>query len=200
MATIVVLAAIPLMILNMLGGIVGFVALAVQGEWGAICGGLAWCLIGAFVLSIAMLPAMIFAPLSVWAANRGYTSAAVIAALPSIAWTYIVLAVSSLTVFHAVISRPDAGFFHLLWAYCVTTAPWSYLANKDKQAGNETSSMLMFFVQLGTVSMMVGSWTDPSDMPISDLAIWFLPFMAIGILVQLLSIWLDLRNTRSHAL
>lgn len=199
MEAIMLLAAVPLLILNMLGGLVGGIGIAVQGEWALLIGGLAWSFVGAFALSIALLPGMIFAPLAAWATNHGNNAAAVVVAIPSLFWTYVVVTVSSVVVFHSVVARPEAGFFHLLWAYSVTTAPWSYLANKDKQAGNDASTMLMFFVQLGVVSMMIASWSDPSSIEVGDLLPWFLPFMILGLIAQLFVAWIDGRNARYRA-
>lgn len=189
------LVAVPLMILNSLGGLLGGVGLAIQGQWTLLIGGIAWCVIGVFVLSIALLPGMIFAPLAVWAAERGNILAAIVASVPTVLWTYIVLTVTSLIVFVHFVAQPDSGFFHLLWAYAVTTAPWSFLASKDKQSGNDSSSMLMFFVQLGVVSMMFASWSDPESITVASLVPWFLPFMALGLFAQVFVAVVEVRNS-----
>ncbi len=55
MEAIMLLAAVPLMILNMLGGLVGGIGLAIQGHWSLLFGGIAWLVIGGFALSIALL-------------------------------------------------------------------------------------------------------------------------------------------------
>lgn len=196
MEAIMLLAAVPLIILNMLGGLVGGIGLAVQGHWSLLIGGIAWFIIGGFVLSIALLPGMIFAPLAMWAAKRGNTTAAIVAAVPSLLWTYVVVTVTSIIVFLAVVARAESGFFHLLWGYSVTTGPWSFLANKDKQSGNDASTMLMFFVQLGVVSMMFASWSDPESMTAADLIPWFVPFMALGLIAQVFVAVIERRGAR----
>lgn len=196
MEAVMVLAAVPLLILNMLGGLVGGIGLAVQGHWSLLIGGIVWCVVGGFVLSIALLPGMIFAPLARWASNRGNTVAAVVACIPSLLWTYIVVTVTGIAVFYNVVARPGSGFFHLLWGYSVTTAPWSFLANKDKQSGNDASTMLMFFVQLGVVAMMVASWSDPESMTVADLLPWFVPFMVLGLVAQVFVAVVEGRNAR----
>ncbi len=121
MEAVMLLTALPLLILNLLGGLFGGIGVAVQGQWSLLIGGIAWCVIGGFVLSIALLPGMLFAPLAIWASNRGNTFAAVVACFPSLLWTYVVVTISSIVVFCYVVARPDAGFFHLLWGYSVTT-------------------------------------------------------------------------------
>jgi predicted neutral ceramidase superfamily lipid hydrolase len=152
---------------------------------------------GPFILSIAMIPAMIFLPLSAWAANRENTAMVVIAAIPNLAWTYLVVAVSCVVVFSWVVSGQEGGFFQILWGYSVATAPWSFMAQKDRQSGNETSTTLMFFVQLGTISMMVATFLDPSDVDPSRLMVWFLPFFVLGLIAQLFIAWVETRGRRT---
>lgn len=189
MEALIMLPAFLLMLLNFLGGLVGGIGIAVQGEWRLLLGGIGWGLIGHFVLSFALMPGMIFAPLAAKAADNGKVAQTVLFAMPSLIWTYIIVSASSIYIFTRIASLPDAGFFHLLWAYSVTTAPWSFMAQKDRQAGNSTASMLMFFVQLGVVSMMVSSWIEPANYEYERLAYWFLPFMALGLLAQASMVW-----------
>lgn len=191
MAALVMLAAVPLMILNMLGGLVGGGGLIFKGEWSLVLGGFAWGIIGAFVIPFTLLPAMLFVPLVGWAAKNGSIAAAIISGIPAMLWTYFVVTVSCVLVFHTVVARPDAGFFHLLWGYSTSIAPWSFLSNKDKQAGNDASAIIVFFAQLGTVAMMFASWSDPESMEVADLLPWFLPFMGLGFAAQLIAVTVD---------
>lgn len=196
MEAVMLLVAVPLMILNMLGGLVGGIALAIQGEWGLLFAGIAWAFVAPFLLSIAMMPGMIFVPLSQWASERDNTVVALLAGLPSLVWTYVVVTASSILAFRYVVGHSDTGFLHLLWAYSVTTGPWSFLANKDRQAGNDASTTLMFFIQMGTVAMMVVSWMAPFAPDVWTLTAWFLPFMVLGALAQLLGVWVNTRSAR----
>ena len=196
MEAILMLVALPLLVLNLLAGLAGGVGLAFQGEWGLLFGGLAYGVGGPFLLSLAMLPGMIFLPLTVWAGDRGNTLLAVMAAIPNMVWTYVVVAVSCIVAFAMVTTRSEGDFFHLLWGYSVATAPWSFIAQKEKQSGNDNSTILMFFVQMGTVSMMVAAFVDPYDTSPARLATWFLPFMGLGLLAQLFIAWVERRNAR----
>ena len=56
--------AVPLMIVNMLGGIVSGIWLAVLGEWGAIGYGIAALVVSGLVLSIVLMPALLL--LNLW--------------------------------------------------------------------------------------------------------------------------------------
>ena len=198
MEALSLLFALPLMLLNLLGGLVGGIALLVQGEWRLVVGGLAYSFLGPFILSILMIPAMIFLPLTMWAAKRDNMALAVLSAIPNILWTYLIVAVTCVFVFSRMVDGQEGDFFNVLWAYSVTTAPWSFLAQKDRQSGNEKSTTLMFFVQLGAVAMMVATLLDSTDTSVSRLANWFLPFLVLGIVVQLLESWFAVRSARRY--
>lgn len=60
MESIGVFFALPIMLLNFLGGIVGGIGLIVQGDWTKFFLGIAYAFTGGFIVSIMMLPSMIF--------------------------------------------------------------------------------------------------------------------------------------------
>lgn len=190
------LLGVPLMLLNLLAGLVGGVGLLIQGEWSLFFGGIAYAIAGPFILSIAMLPGMIFAPLAVMADERRRPTLAVFAAIPSLIWTYIVVSVSCVIAFSTVVSNSDGGFFHLLWGYSTATAPWSFMAQKDRQSGNDASTTLMLFVQLGTIALMVRTFLSPMETDVGSLMPWFMPFMGLGVAAQLFLAWAESRNRR----
>lgn len=199
MAAFGMFLALPLMLLNLLGGILSGIVLLIMGDWRLVVGGLLWSVAAPFILSIAMLPGMIFAPLAVWAGNRNNTVAMVAAGLPAMLWTYLVVAVSCVLVFTSIASQPNAGIVHYIWAYGVATGPWSYMAQKDRQSGNDSASELMMFVQFGTISMIIGSLVDSSDINFQSIMVWFLPFLALGILFQLLTAWARISAERRRS-
>ena len=81
------LLAIPIMLLNLLGGIVGGIGLVFQGDWTKFLIGVAYTFVGGFMVSILMLPSLIFLPLVVWASKRGNVIVALLAAIPNLLWT-----------------------------------------------------------------------------------------------------------------
>lgn len=190
--------AIPLILLNMFGGLVAGVGLLILGDWSLVLLGIGWMLLAPFAVSIAMLPAMAFMPLANWAMRRESMPMLILAAIPNVLWTYVLIAATSLYVFSAVASQPDAGFFHWLWAYALVTAPWSFLARKDAESGNDAGATVSFFVQIGAVAMMIACWLEPDGTDIERLAYWFLPVLGLGLIAQLFLVWVDTRNRR-HA-
>lgn len=193
------LLAIPsllLMVLNLLGGLVSGIALAFKGEWALLGGGIGWAIAGPFIISLAMAPSLIFYPLVASAEERGHRALAIIAGAPAMIWTYLIVTVTCLFVFLNIASADNAGLFHYIWAYSSATAPWAYMAKQEAQSGNDNPVVLTFFIQLGTVSMMVAALMDPYDITVERLASWFLPFMALGFVAQVFIAFAD--SQRRH--
>ena len=192
------LLAIPIMLLNLLGGIVGGIGLVFQGDWTKFLIGVAYTFVGGFMVSILMLPSLIFLPLVVWASKRGNVIVALLAAIPNLLWTYLVIAASCVTVFGAMVKGGDGDVFHLLWGYSTAIGPWSFLANKDRQSGETASTTSLFFIQIGTIAMMYHAykWPDQTDLP--DLMRWFLPFMGLGIATQLIGSMVAISQSRNR--
>lgn len=189
-------AVVPFMLLNLLGGFLGGAGMLFQGEWGLFFFGLAWMFIGAFALSFALLPGMIFAPIVAWAGKRENIPLMVLAGVPAIAWTYLVMAVSCVAIFGAMVQNSGAGIFHMFWGYAVATGPWSYMAREEAKAGNDNAAMTSFFAQLGVISMMIATFIDPANTEFYRLIYWFAPLLVIGLILQLCIAWMDTRNAR----
>lgn len=153
-------------------------------------------LIGAFALSLALLPGMIFLPIVKWAAERESMPLMLLAGIPAMIWTYVVIAVSCVVVFAAIINNSGVGFFQMLWGYAAATGPWSFLARKDAEAGNDQASMPAFFSQLGVIAMMVATFINPDGTDFFTLLYWFAPVLGIGLVLQLFVVWVETKNAR----
>lgn len=189
--------AIPFMLMNVFGGLVGGIWLAFLGRWSVIFSGIGFMIAGAFIISVLMIPGMIFATPAAMAAERGKNTLAVIFGLPAIIWTYLVMIATCVFVFSWIVSKGEAEIPFLLWGYAVVTAPWAFLASKDSQAGNDSSSLPLVFVQFGTFSMMVAAYIDHSDMSFDRLMWWFVPFILAAAAIQIGILILTVRETRS---
>lgn len=189
-------AILPFMLLNLLGGVIGGAGMIFQGEWGLFFSGLAWSLFGAFVLSLALLPGMIFASFVVWAEERQNVLLMVLAGLPAMAWTYLIVAVSCVSIFGAMVHESDADIFHMLWGYAAATGPWSYMAREEAKAGNDNAATTSFFAQLGVISMMIATFIEPAETDFYRLIYWFSPLLILGLFLQLFIAWVDTRNAR----
>jgi hypothetical protein len=198
MQAIMMAIVLPLMILNMLSGIVGGVWLGIRGEWGLIVGGLVYMFGSALALSVVLLPSMIFAAPAMALLERGRVIAAAIVSFPGTVWTHAVLGASCVAVFYFATLNPDSGSIwpYLLYGHAVAMAPWAYLAHKDEQAGNDSGNLPLFFAGLGVVSMMVGVLINGAPLGIYNLAIWFAPFTILGLLLHTLSLIVEAEAAR----
>ena len=140
--------------LNALGGIVSGIWLAVIGEWWALGVGLVGLFVSHFLVSILLMPGLLFAAPAAALSERGKHGTAMVLAGFSILYTAGLIAVWGIGVLYFFASRATAHSVIplLIWSYGVASGPWSFLASKDQQAGgNEYSAMSTFFLQLGYV-------------------------------------------------
>lgn len=190
MQALMLFVALPLLILNMLAGLVGGIWLGVLGEWGPLLAGVAYMVGGALALGIVMMPTMILAVPAANAAERGHVISATLLGIPIVVWTYLVLTASCVFVFSYIVRDLHSGnaWPLILWGYAVVVAPWSFLARKDAEAGNDVSSLPLFFAQLGTIAMMVVTMMERRSVGADALVLWFAPFIAIAFLLHLITI------------
>lgn len=200
MEALIALLVVPIILLNFLGGIVSGIWLIIIGDWGTFLSGLAYMLFGAFGLSILMFPGLALALPVVKLLESGREKMALLVGLPSLLWTYGLLTISCVWVFSWVMaSAENATVPYLLWSYAVATAPWTYMAQKDAQAGNDSAAHTAFFAQLGMISLFVAYLTDPSDLSIGRLVWWFAPLMVAALLFSLVMAWAETRARRARA-
>jgi hypothetical protein len=153
LSAIVIVISICIVVLNVFGGVLSGIWLAVKGEWGFIIGGIIAAALMPSGFSIASLPVLglclvlAFAgdPPPRWAvATIGFVAALWIAALV-LGWT--------LLVFIAYMQHADAGLTVplLLWGYSVTMSPLVYIARHEHKYVEGTyihvlSAMLSYLV------------------------------------------------------
>ena len=176
---------IPLTILNMLGGVVSGVWLAILGEWGSIGYGVLAMIFSGFVLGIALMPSLLFAAPAAYFAEKGivflfyifaFFSSIYVVALMT-AWCGAVL------YFFAMRATSDTWIPILIWSYGVALGPWQWMAQKDAQGGGGEASMATtFFAQVGYVVMILMAIL--MRVTIADLLSVFIVIMLVGVFFQ----------------
>jgi hypothetical protein len=152
------LLLLPLMLLNFFGALVAGIWLAVLGDWRAIGYGIASIFVSTFILGIALLPQSVLGAPAIWCYEKGYRVVGWIFGLLSAVYLYALITVWCGFVFWFFMSMsksPHALFPLLLWSYGIATAPWSYMANKETQGGQDGShsGFTVFFIQIGYLVM-----------------------------------------------
>jgi len=150
---------VPIMILNILGGVVSGIWLAILGEWGEIIRGIIFIVVSGFAISFALMPSLLFAGPAVMAIEKGKKTLGVFFGFLSVLYTVILITVWCVWIMWLFVSSATADSFIplLIWSYGVALAPWMWLAQKDQQGGggNEYSIFTTFFAQISYIIAML---------------------------------------------
>lgn len=146
--------SVPILILNVLGGIVGGIWLMIAGEWSLFIGGLLYMGFGATIIGLLLMPSLLFAAPAAAFAEKGKYTLFFIFGLLGIAYTYGLIAVSTYYVADIALSSQSAPLWaSLLWLYAVVLAPWQLMASKEQD--NTSTGMTTFFLALGVFALMI---------------------------------------------
>jgi hypothetical protein len=149
--------SIPLVLINMLGGVVSGIWLAILGEWGSIGYGLLFLFVGAFTIGLALLPGLVLAGPAAYFHEKGVKSGFYFFAFLSSLYTIAVITVWCCIVLWFFTGRADSSSIIpiLIWSYGAATGPLSYLAQKDLQSGNPYAAISTFFAQIAFLVAVV---------------------------------------------
>ena len=176
----------PLMILNMLGGIVSAVWLLILGEWRLILGGLLILFAGNFCLMIALLPSVLLGAPALYLAKKEKWTIANILMLPSILYTNAVMTAWCGIVFYFYTLGPTLSDLipRMIWSYGIATGTLSYLAMKGPSDENAPSgpTVAVLFAQIGYVFGMLVVKSRGNNF--QSFAMTFEAFMLVAVLVQ----------------
>ena len=177
----------PLMVLNLFGGIVSGIWLAVLGEWSLIFKGIAATVIAPFPLGLILLPSLVFVIPAAPLIERGKIIMASPFILMTMTYTVGVMSVWCAAVFYYFIHdvSSETAVPTLIWSYGVAVGPWTFLGQKDLQSDPNSKVMISVFIaQVGYV--VTGSIFLFGGSTIDELAIIFFGIMMVTILIQFL--------------
>jgi len=198
MGGIITALMLPLMILNTIGGIVGAIWLAFLGEWSLLGMGLLYMMAGAFLISFALLPGMLFAVPMVWAVKKNQPILATLFGLPALIWTFFVLGVSCMLVFQYMAYGNEENFIpYFLWAYAVAMAPWSYMASKEEMSEGVGHAFPLFFGQIALIAAGAVVLNAGRAVQIEEIGIWYWSILLVGLLVQMVVVALIAFQSRN---
>jgi hypothetical protein len=178
--------SVPLMILNVLGGIVSGIWLAVLRDWHAVWLGIVFFFVSSLILGFALMPSILLAAPAAYFAERGKTIGLVffggLSSLYTLAlitvWCCGVLVLFVKDATHATIIP------RLIWSYGVAIGPLTYMASKDQGEGTEGfgSNLATFLAELAYFIVML----SVIFLPISLLGVVkvFGSFMLVGLVIQ----------------
>jgi hypothetical protein len=180
-------AVVPLSLLNIFGGVVSGVWLAILGEWGVIGTGVLALFVSGMALGLAMMPGLIFSLPAAAMLERGNKIGGYIFTFLSLIYTYGLLIVWSVVVLiHFTDQATDSSLIPILiWSYGVATGPISFLASKDAQSGSDSSALPTLLLQVAYLAVILGI-IFVEQMSFFNVICTFVLVMSIGLLSQLL--------------
>jgi len=148
---------IPIMLLNLLGGIISGIWLIVLGEWGPIFIGVAFMLVSIFAISIAFMPSLIFVIPALSAIEKGRKILGAFWFSLNMLYTIGLITTWCLWIMALFMRFANNSSIIpvLIWSYGIALLPWMWLAKKDQQSGggNEFS---LFYTLLAQISYILG--------------------------------------------
>lgn len=140
-------------ILNLTAGIIGGVWLLFEGLFSVVGIGFLYSIFGHYILGFAMMATLVLGtPGVALFEKQKYVLGSFFLLLNQIFMIGIIY-FSVMYVFGVAIQLSEHANFIpvLLFAYAVSFAPWAFLANEDKKAGNQNAAIMVISGQLGFV-------------------------------------------------
>ncbi|HWA28857.1 MAG TPA: hypothetical protein VG734_24615 [Lacunisphaera sp.] len=156
LVAIIVTLSVPLMLLNVLGGLVSGIWLAILGKWSAIFAGLVGMLGSVMLLGFAMMPGiLLMVPAAKFAAKENYLGMYVFA-LGGSAYLFSLIAFwCTCVMWYFMQKATDGGAVPLMiWSYGIALGPLGYMASKEVE--DNSSGLVVFFAAIAYVS--AGLW------------------------------------------
>lgn len=180
--SILSLFAFVLMPLNLLGGIISGIWLAILGEWSLIVSGISADIAGPFFLTIPLLLTIALSVPGQALIEKGKLFAGTFFALLSLLVTYSIIAVWCLGVFYVFLSHRTASnsFPLLLWIFSTATGPWTYMASRE--GNNPGASISLLSTHLSMLGAITTYWISESSFTAS---LAFLSALGVGFAVHL---------------
>jgi hypothetical protein len=177
---------IPIMFLNMLGGLVSGIWLAILREWGAIGTGVILFFVSTGMIGILLMPSMIFMAPATLCAKKGETLGLIFFGALGNIYTIVVLTAWCCGILFLFMKDATATSLipRLIWSYGVATGPWAYIASRENRSGGgDAAAIGTFFAELAyLVIILLVIFTPLTFLGAIQV---FGGFMAVGFLIQM---------------
>lgn len=185
-AAILTTLTVPIMILNVLGGIGSGIWLVILGEWVVIVKGIGLMVFSSFLISPLLMLGILFSGPAIVAMERGKIILSVFFGFLGSLYTYALMTIWCILVMWLFVKSATEGSIIplLIWSYGVALAPWMWFAQKDQQAGgNEFSILATFSAQISyIIAMIMFFW----HVTLSTIAITFGAIMLVSSILSMI--------------
>jgi len=153
---------IPILILNMVGGIIAGVWLAFLGEWRLILIGIILLFTSHFYLSLLMLPGMLFAPIAIRLYEKKNPLGHLFVFLCQFYTNLLIVGTCAFAFFICTNFYDGESKFglipYLLWSWGMALGPWQFFQSKepDNEFSARTLLIATIFYFLFLISIFLG--------------------------------------------
>lgn len=176
---IIEILCIPILILNMAGGVVAGIWLAFLGEWRLILIGIILVFTSHLYLSILMLPGIFFAPLCVRLLEKKNPLGYLLGFLSQLHTNLLIVGTCAFAFFictHFYDGEGKLGVIpYLLWSWGMALGPWQFF--QSKESDNEFSAITLLSASIFYFLFLISIFLHP---------ILVLIVLALFLLIQLL--------------
>ncbi len=138
---LIAVLSVPLMILNMLGGLVSGIWLAILGEWSVIGGGIFLLFVSSWLLGFALMPSLPLYVSAIYCGKKGKTFGLFCFSALGSLYIYALITVWCCGILYLFVKDATVSDLvpRLIWSYGAATGPWGYMAYKDRDSAGELS-------------------------------------------------------------
>lgn len=182
---IINILAVPIALINLLGGIISGIWLAIIGEWSAIGYGILALFISGFGLAIAFIPSTLLSVPGVYFAEKGHKIPLYIFSFISNLYIIAVLSIwcGAVLFFFAQRAHTNSIIPLMIWSYGVATGPLIWMAQKEQQEGDGIGSLIAtFFAQIGYIAMILMVLILRASL--REILFTFIIIMLVGLMLQ----------------
>lgn len=153
----------PIMLLNLLGGIVAGIWLAFLGEWKLIFIGIVLLFTSHFYLSMLMLPVLLFVPIVAYFQEKKSPLLYLFGFLSQFYMNLLIVGTCTFAFFvctHFYGGGSKLGLIpYLLWSWGMALGPWQFFASKEPD--NEFSFMLLLSATIFYLLLLLSIFLGP---------------------------------------
>lgn len=159
-SALIPIMGIPMLAMNIAGGLVAGVWLLFLSEWRILFYGLVSIFSASWVIGLLLAPTLLLIPLAS-RFEKNPNGAIVIASLSQIytTGTILIWGFCVLMLFTRIAASRNHPLPFFLWSYEVATGPWAFLASHDQRADPKSNSIFsVYFLSIAYMLALLAFW------------------------------------------
>ncbi|WP_444930782.1 hypothetical protein ACJJIF_03075 [Microbulbifer sp. SSSA002] len=177
---ILIVLTVPMGLLNLFGGFISGIWLAILGEWALIGYGALVLLLSGIGLYLALIPGDIFGEIGKGSLGKYKNFPLYILSILSVLYIFFILSAWCITVLAFCMEQTNHSSIipALIWSYSVSTGPIKRWSDKSAESGNPLPAIICFFIQIAYISCIIGVTVWGAE--ITQILTTFISVMFVG--------------------